>query len=153
MYEQVRTVNQYENFGMHISAANADGNRATDTDVAAQLLTEQVAEHSARSETYCDIVVLAVADLADIFTQQQMWSKLAAHRKRRPPARAHGVTKAAVFAKLMSRASTSGSFRKRKVTGSEIESAAAQTNSPGSRRLRWSTRRVSREAKKAAPWV
>lgn len=135
---QVRTVGQYENFGMHISHVGPNGRKATDTEVAAQLLVPQLAAESARAETYCDVVVLTLKDLSEIFTQEKLWSKLAAQRRRRPSkpggaGRASGVAvRAACFA---SRIRCGSRFSRRKSSiggGGENPPSAADTSGSGS---------------------
>ena len=80
-----RGIAQYDHFGLEISATSPSGHAATDADVAIQLRSEQISPHSARAETYCDVVSLAKKDLVAIFTQQsteqQLWSKLSKQRK------------------------------------------------------------------------
>lgn len=78
--QEVRTVGPSDHFGMQISATGQYGGDVTDTDVAEQLLKPQMARESARAEAYCDIVTLAAHDLAEVFTHEQLWTKLALRR-------------------------------------------------------------------------
>ena len=129
--KELRVVSQYDNFGMYISAAGPKGVRATDTEVASQLLTVQVAQESARAETYCDVVCLSAVDLGEIFTQARLWSKLAAQRKRKTVSgvRSSGVMKAAVFASRLSRRRRSSSTERSTAATTPPAASPAATTS------------------------
>ena len=124
----VRVIGQYENFGLYISAANANGTRITDTEVASQLLRVQTAEEWARAETYCDITTLSVADLADIFTQERLWSKLAAQRRRKPTASIKRVSTAFLATKFLNRRHSRRVSDRRMSMDSDASDGAPGTN-------------------------
>ena len=73
---------QYDNFGLSFKVVGNGGTRATDAEVASQLLEAQFATEWARAETYCDVVSLSAQDLAEIFTKEKLWSKVAALQRR-----------------------------------------------------------------------
>ena len=100
----------------------------TDTEFAQQLLSVQVAHASYRSETYCDIVTLTKSDLADVFTQENLWSKLS-HSKR------NGKNKRASMKERLSNAAEGGSSTARRLSAVVNMVSAANYMRRSSRRI------------------